>query len=118
MIKQYMIGNLVADPELVPGRATPLAEFRMAARSGKKDKEGNLISHFFKISAFSGLSEIAMRLRKGDEVVVAGDFSIFDYVNKENASKYVLQVRADSIRRVGKRNQPAASQEDQDELPI
>lgn len=118
MIKQYMVGNLVADPELVPGRSAPLTEFRIAARSGKKDKEGNMISHFFKVSAFSGLSEIAMRLRKGDEVVVAGDFSIFDYVSKENTNRYVLQVRADSIRRVGKRNQPTADQENQDELPI
>ncbi len=93
MIKVFLNGNLVKDPEL---RATQsgkqVASFTVADNRGKEktvyvncvawEKTGDLIAQYFK---------------KGDKFTGAGDLDIRKYDDKDGVTKYVTEININSF---------------------
>ena len=105
MIVTEIIGNLTADPELYEREytnketgeiiKTKVCNFSVGANEGFGERR---LTQFFKVSAWRRLGEVsAAYLKKGNKVFVRGPVILKNYVDKTNAMRSALEIRADYI---------------------
>ena len=98
MNKLFMMGRLVADPEVRYGGAnnTAVANFRLAVdRRFKRDGEPD--ADFFRITALGKQGEFVEKyLRKGTKVIIEGEIRNNNYT-KDGQTIYSDQIIANSI---------------------
>lgn len=108
------------------------ANFTIASDT-RKDKDGNMGTNFYRVTAWRGLADTCMKfLHKGDRVFVTGDLELKSYVNKQGVKQYQMEVSATDIEFLSERrsDNPAPTKkqnqqprhtnttEDEDSLPF
>lgn len=106
--KIIIVGNLGRDPEL---RYTPqgvaVASFSMATNEKRRDKSGELqdITTWFKITLWRQQAENAAKyLTKGSPVYIEGRLRIEEWTDRDNNTRYTLDVQATDMQFIGSRN--------------
>lgn len=99
MNKIFIIGNLTADPELrATPRGTMVCAFSVAVKRKRANGDGEKITDFFKVIAWSKLAEVCERgLQKGSKCAVIGSVQIRPYQSKGGEVKYATEIIADEI---------------------
>lgn len=115
MVKVTISGNLVADPEYKTGDRSGVASARVAASTNTKDKDGNFVTNFYRISYWGTRGEsFAKRAHKGDRVVAVGTLTVTPAISQKSGGAIAfLDVNADAIEIVTK---AAAADDLDDEL--
>lgn len=99
MNKQFIIGNLTADPELrtVPS-GVKVCTFTVAVNRRFTDSNGERKADFYQVNAWRGLAETCNRyLAKGKKIAVIGEPSAHTYEAKDGTTKLSLEITADEI---------------------
>lgn len=105
--KTMIIGHLGADPEmryLADGK--PVTNFSVATSQTWKDQAGQPQEKttWFRVAAWGKLGEICNEyLRKGAQVYVEGTVSAHAWVGKDGAPACGLELKADEVRFLGKK---------------
>ena len=101
--KVFLIGNLVADPELKQtANGIPVTSFRIAVNR-KYTKEAQQ-TDFIDIVAWRSIAEFVTRyFSKGKPILVCGSLQTRTWVDKENNKRYSTEVVADEVSFVGKK---------------
>lgn len=98
MIKVTLIGFLTDDPKSRKVGNSTAADFRMACRSNRKDKNGEYITNYFGCTSFGTQADYVMKNgRKGKKLTVIGDQAEMEYAKKDGTTGHSLVVTADSV---------------------
>ncbi|MDZ4838427.1 MAG: single-stranded DNA-binding protein [Bacteroidota bacterium] len=111
--KVMLIGRLGKDPEIRHTQSNvPVATFSIATDETYKDKEGNKVekTEWHNIVAWRQLADICKDyVKKGQQIYVEGKMSTRNYQDKDNNTKYITEIVADSIRLLGSRGDGGAT---------
>ena len=99
MNKQYVIGNLTADPEIRTTQSgVQVCTFTVAVNRRFKDSNGNSITDFFRVQAWRQLGETCYKyLSKGKKVAVIGELQARTYQTQNGETRLSLDVAADEV---------------------
>lgn len=122
----HIVGRLTADPAQREVNGITCATFTVAEDTRRKDKEGNKVTNFWRVTAWRGLGENAAKyLRKGGQTYVIGnDVFVNTYTDKNGAQRWSLETTAADIRFLSSKNDnaenphPTSVQEDEEGLPF
>lgn len=94
-----IIGNLVRDPETrTTSDSKTVCNFTVAVNRRQKDKDGNSVADFFRVSAWNKTGEVCQKfLTKGRKVAVTGSVSVHAFLDKEGNPKGSLEVFAQDV---------------------
>lgn len=99
--KVLLVGNLTADPQVIPTKTgTSMSTFSVAVNRGWKNKDGEKVSEtdFHKVVAFGKLGEITgTYLKKGRKVLVSGRLKNGSYTAKDGSKRYTTEVIMDDF---------------------
>ena len=105
--KIIIVGNLGRDPDL---RYTPqgiaVCSFSMATNEKRRDKSGELqdTTTWFKVTLWREKAETAAKyLTKGSPVYIEGRLRIEEWTDRDNNSRYTLDVQATDMQFIGSR---------------
>lgn len=94
----HIIGNLVRDPESRTVGDKTVCNFTVAVNRRQKDKDGNSVADFFRVSAWGKTGDVCQRfLNKGRKVAVTGSVSVHAFTDKEGQPKASLEVFAQDV---------------------
>jgi|TARA_R100000479_G_scaffold114144_1_gene57802 single-strand DNA-binding protein len=118
--KIILCGHLGTTPEgqkIKSGRT--MAKMRIATKPRKKDEETN----WWSVTAFGHSADYAISyLDKGDLVMIEGDVSIRKYEDREGNKRISVDVTADHIQGLGRRNdqreESGSRNHNDDEIPF
>ena len=113
MNKVFMIGNLVADPELRrTGSDIAVCTFRIAVQRRFTNQQGVREADFFNVVVWRQQGEnCAKYLAKGRKVAVCGELRTRNY-EKDGRKVYVTEVLANDVEFLTPRSQPSEPTED------
>ncbi|TAG44720.1 MAG: single-stranded DNA-binding protein [Cytophagia bacterium] len=99
--KVTLIGNLGKDPEItkLEGNVS-VAKFSLATAETYKDEKGesHTQTEWHSIILWRGLAEMAAKyLHKGSLVYIEGKIKTRNYVDKDEKTRYVTEIIADSL---------------------
>lgn len=114
-----LIGRLGKDPELnVTSDGKPVTKFTLAVDEYQgKDAQGQAKNKalWFTVITWQTLAEMSERfVFKGNLVYVAGRLSIRDYTDKQGAKRQAIEVIADTVQLLEKRQRQNGSSSDFD----
>lgn len=67
--------------------------FSLASDTRNKDAEGNMMTNFYRVSAWRGLGDTCAKfLHKGDRVAIMGDLLFRTYKDKNGQERAAMQV--------------------------
>lgn len=93
MVTITINGRVAGDPEQKEFNGYRVTQFSVAARTNKKDAQGQYISNFYRCSCFGAVGDtIAKNFHKGDGIVITGSLSVREYVSTNGESRYSLDV--------------------------
>ena len=93
MVSITINGRVCKDPEQTELNGYRVTRFTVAARTGRKDAQGQYISNFYRCSCFGAIGDtITKNFHSGDGIVVAGSLSVRDYMSTNGEPKYSLDV--------------------------
>jgi len=118
--KVFLIGRLVADPELrhTPN-GTPYCRFRIAVNRPYKDKQGNWKEDtlFIDIITWNTSAErIVERFNKGDRVLVEGSLRQDTWETENGEKRSRIEVRAERIKAVDPKRETTEELEEVDDI--
>lgn len=91
-------GNLTRDPESRQVGDKTVCNFTVAVNRRQKDKDGNNVADFFRISAWGKIGETCQKyLTKGRKVGVTGSVSVHPYAGQDGTPKASLEVFASEV---------------------
>lgn len=102
-----LIGNIVKDPEVKESESGGWAIIRVAANTGKKDKEDTL---FMDVKLFtSAYRDFEYhKLVKGDKVIISGQLKQSDYEDKDGNKRTSYALYADYVLKVSKQDKESS----------
>lgn len=93
-----IIGNLTRDPESRQVGDKTVCNFTVAVNRRQKDKDGNNVADFFRISAWGKMGENCQKyLNKGRKVGVTGSVSVHPFLGQDGSPKASLEVFASEV---------------------
>lgn len=93
-----IIGNLTRDPESRQVGDKTVCNFTVAVNRRQKDKDGNNVADFFRISAWGKMGENCQKyLNKGRKVGVTGSVSVHPFLGQDGSPKASLEVLAQDV---------------------
>jgi single-strand DNA-binding protein len=99
--KVTLIGNLGKDPEITKLEGNiSVAKFSLATAETYKDDKGesHTQTEWHSIILWRGLAEMAAKyLHKGSLVYIEGKIKTRNYVDKDDKTRYVTEIIADSL---------------------
>lgn len=98
--KAFLMGRLVADPELRHTQSgIAVASFRIAVDRDFKDKDtGERKADFINIVAWRSTAEFVSRyFAKGRMAVVEGRIQVRDYTDRDGNKRYATEIIADNV---------------------
>jgi single-strand DNA-binding protein len=114
--KALLIGNLGSDPEIrTTSDGTKVAGLSVATNRAWTDREGRPQerTEWHRVVAWTGLAEIAEQyLKKGDRVYIEGEIQYRSYEDREGATRYVTEIRAQELIMLGGRESGMAGTSD------
>lgn len=94
----HIIGNLTRDPETRQVGDKAVCNFTVAVNRRQRDKDGNAVADFFRVSAWGKMGETCQKyLAKGRKVAVTGSVSVHAFADKEGNPKGSLEVFAQDV---------------------
>lgn len=97
MIKVTLIGFLTDEPKSRKVGNSTAADFRMACRSNRKDKNGEYITNFFGCTSFGVQADYILKNgHKGKKLTVVGDQVEMEYEKKDGTTGHSIAVTVDS----------------------
>lgn len=103
--KIILFGNLGRDPELrYTSQGTPVCSFTMATNERRKDKTGEQqdFTTWFRVTLWGRQAETASQyLTKGRPVYIEGRLRVEEWTDRDNRSRYTLEVHATDLQFVG-----------------
>ena len=112
-----LVGHLGADPEKKETRdGKPMAKLRIATKAATK--EGR--TSWWYVTAFRWSADYALQyLKKGDQVLVDGEITMRDYMDKNGNKRQSVDIVADRIQSMGKRQERSEqAQTNGEEIPF
>ena len=102
-----IIGNLTKDPETrVTQDGKKVCNFTVAVNRRQKDRNGNDIADFFRVSAWNGLAETCQKyLAKGRKVGVSGRVSAHAYMTNDGNPAANLEILANDVEFLSSKNE-------------
>jgi len=99
MNKVFLIGRLVADPDLRYTQSNkPVADFRLAVNRQYTDESGERKADFINIITWGKQAEnLNKYCGKGSQIAVEGRVSVRNYKNKEGKKVYVTEIVTNNI---------------------
>ena len=100
MVKVFLIGNLVRDPELRTTQSgVPVCSFTVAVNRRKQGPEaGQQEADFFRITTWRQQAENCNRyLSKGKKVGITGALTLQAYTGNDGLQRQSLEVQADEV---------------------
>ena len=114
-----IIGNLTRDPESRQVGDKTVCNFTVAVNRRQKDKDGNNVADFFRISAWGKIGETCQKyLTKGRKVGVTGSVSVHPYAGQDGTPKASLEVFASEVEFLSSGNNNEQSAPAQASAPI
>lgn len=113
MNKVFLIGNLTRDPELssVGANNTSVCRFSIAVN---RRASGNQETDFYNVTVWRALGEnCAKFLKKGSKVAISGDIQIRNYEDKEGNKRTSVDVVADGVEFLNRKDENPSSSYDQ-----
>lgn len=94
-----IVGNLTRDPESrTTNTGKTVCTFTVAVNRRQKDKDGNNVADFFRVSAWGQTGENCQKyLAKGRKVGVTGSVSVHTYQAQDGTTKASLEVFANDV---------------------
>lgn len=94
--KLIIVGNLIRDAEVKQARETgsSYADFTVAVSRNENDKA------FYPVRAFGKLGESCESLKKGDRILVEGEFEVSSYEDENGGKRMNFRIIADTYRRL------------------
>ena len=116
LCKVMIIGNLGADPEMrYTPSGRPVTQFNVAVNQSTKNQQtGEWVeaTDWFRISVWGDRAERAAEgLRKGNKVFVEGRFKTREFEGRDGQKRMSLEITADSLVNLEKRNREDADGE-------
>ena len=95
----HIIGRLTADPVQKDVNGAVCTTFTVAEDTRRKDKEGNKITNFWRVTAWRALGETAAKyLHKGDRTnVVGNEVLVNTYIDTNNQWRFSLETTAADV---------------------
>ena len=95
-IKLIIVGNLIRDAEVKQAQdgGSKYADFTVAASRNGDEKT------FYPVRAFGKLGESCEMLKKGDHVLVEGEFEVSSYEDENGGKRMSFRVVADTFRKL------------------
>jgi single-strand DNA-binding protein len=116
--KVILIGNLGRDPEVITfENGVKKATVSMATTESYKNKEGNWVDQtdWHNIVLWRWLAE--RNLIKGDQVYVEGKIKTRSYDDKDGNKRYITEIVADKILKLGRKEQPTLNNMEEPPIP-
>lgn len=114
-------GRMATDPTIKDVNGMSCTSFNIASDSMKKDENGTKIPIFYSVSVWGQNGERAAKyLKKGNPVLIVGDFSQRTYTGNDGKDRFQNQIRASNVEYLGgtKQTQEAKTEVPEDELPF
>lgn len=93
-----IIGNLTRDPESRQVGDKTVCNFTVAVNRRQRDKDGNTVADFFRVSAWGKTGENCQKfLSKGRKVAVTGSVSVHPFAGQDGTPKANLEVFAQDV---------------------
>jgi len=114
MNKVFLIGRLVADPDLRYTQSNkPVADFRLAVNRQYTDESGERKADFINIITWGKQAEnVKQYIEKGSQVAVDGRIQTRNYENKEGKKVYVTEIVTNNIMFLDNKKDGQAPRED------
>ncbi len=105
MNKIHLIGRLTADPELLETNSNiSYCRFTLAVNR-PKDKDGNQVADFFRVTAWRGAADIIARyVKKGERLAIVGSIHFNKYTDKDGIERQSADVTVQDFELLGDRN--------------
>ena len=115
----HIIGRLTADPVQKDVSGATCTTFTVAEDTRRKDKDGNKVTNFWRVTAWRGLGDtVAKYLHKGNQVYVVGNEVLVNtYTDKNGQWRSSLETTAADMRFVGSKNDNAGTQDEAPPAP-
>ena len=96
----HIVGRLTSDPTQKDVNGIPCATFTVAEDTRRKDKDGNKITNFWRVTAWRGWGENAAKyLHKGNQVYVVGnEVNVNTYTDKNGNWRWSLETTVADMR--------------------
>ena len=96
----HIVGRLTSDPTQKDANGIPCATFTVAEDTRRKDKDGNKITNFWRVTAWRGWGENAAKyLHKGNQVYVIGnEVNVNTYTDKNGNWRWSLETTVADMR--------------------
>jgi single-strand DNA-binding protein len=97
-----LMGNVGGDPEYKAVGDGGVCSFSLATNEGQKDKDGQKVTEWHRISAWGRTGELCRDyLRKGSQVLIQGNIQYSTY-EKDGVKMYATQINAHRVEFIGK----------------
>ena len=104
MNKVFVIGRLTADPEQSTVSGVNCVNFTVASDTRSKDRDGNVITNFYRCTAWRGLGDTCMKfLKKGQRVNVVGDVVLRRFKRQDGTDDAQMQVTLTDVEFLGEK---------------
>lgn len=115
----HIVGRLTADPTQKEVSGIPCATFTVAEDTRRKDKDGEKITNFWRVTAWRGWGENAAKyLHKGNQVYVVGNEVVVNtYTDKNGQWRFSLETTVADMRFLGSKNDNAESTHEESPPP-
>ena len=102
LVRMTVSGRAATDPTVRDVNGSACTSFTIAADTGTKDESGNWESIFISVSVWGKRGEsIAKHLKKGERVLVMGNFSQRLYKDKSNETRVQNRISAQDVDYLG-----------------
>jgi single-strand DNA-binding protein len=107
MNKIFLHGFTGKDPEVkMLESGKKIAKLTLATTSFRKDKDGNKITEWHNLIVWEKLTELCEKyIKKGSEIIVEGEITYRDYIDKGGVKKYFTEIICSSIEFCGKKEE-------------
>ena len=88
------VGYLTADPALsTTPNGQQVCKFRLGANNKRRDENNNMMTNFYNCTVWGKMGETIARLfHKGSRIMVSGDLTVRDYVDKNGAPRVSIDI--------------------------
>jgi single-strand DNA-binding protein len=108
MNKVILHGFTGKDPEIKTLESgKKIAKFSLATTSFRKDADGKKLSDWHSLIFWEKLADLCEKyVKKGSELIVEGEITYRNYVDKDGATKYFTEIICNGIEFCGKKEEP------------
>ncbi len=91
-------GRVASDITMNEVNGRNVANFRLAANTRRKDKDGKYITNFYNVAAWGAIGDTASKyLKKGHRAVVTGELVCRPYKASDGTDRMAIEIDANNV---------------------